>query len=108
MLDLSEYINLSDVLDNRIINDNLPILLDVKLIERKSKIMTDLSFMFEKVSTLAFESNFECFKSRNIKNMSYMFYNCFEMKQLPDLSNLDTSNVTYMSYMFYNCLSITK
>ena len=108
MLDLSEYINLSDILDNRIINDNLPILLDVKLIERKSKIMTDLSFMFENVSTLDFESNFDYFKSKNIKNMSYMFYNCFDMEQLPDLSNLDTSNVTDMSYMFYNCSSITK
>lgn len=35
----------------------------------------------------------------NVTNMSYMFDNCPNLKQL-DVSNINTSNVTNMSYMF--------
>ena len=100
MQDLKQYIPLSDFLDNYNMNENWKLKLDVKLVERKFNIMTDLSFMFKNISTLNYESNFNNFDSINIKNMSYMFYNCSKMKKLPDISNFDTTNVSDISYMF--------
>ena len=100
MQDLKQYIPLSDFLDNYNMNENWQLKLDVKLVERKFNIMTDLSFMFKNISTLNYESNFNNFDSINIKNMSYMFYNCSKMKKLPDISNFDTTNVSDISYMF--------
>ena len=107
ILDLSDCIKLSDILD--INNINLPYQLEVKLIERKENPMTDMSFMFYEVLSLNSESNFTGFNTINITNMSYMFYNCYSLKKLPDsISNFETKNVNQMNYMFYNCSSIKE
>ena len=61
--------------------------------------------MFKNISTL---KNFEGFDTKNIKNMSYMFYNCFSLEKLPYIAKFNTSNVTDMNHMFYNCSSLKE
>lgn len=39
------------------------------------------------------------------RDMSYMFYNCYPLKEVP---LYDTSNVTNMSYMFCGCQALTS
>ena len=104
ILDLNDYIQLSDILDIK--NINLPYQLEVKLIERKENPMTDMSFMFYEVLSLNSESNFTGFNTINITNISYMFYNCYSLKNLPDISNFNTKNITQMNYTFYKCSSL--
>ena len=107
IFELCRFINLSDIYDNLIIIE-YPIKLEVKLIERKNKKITNLSFMFYNILSLNSESNFNNFNSINITKMNYMFYNCYSAKNLPDISNLNTENVNDMSNMFYNCSSLTN
>ena len=109
IIDLKKSIKLSDFFDieNTIIT-NCPFRLEVKLLERKNKVMTNLSFMFYGISSLNSESNFSDFNTINITNMSYMFYNCSSLQKLPDISNFNTKNVNDMSYMFYNCSSLKE
>ena len=103
LIDLDRYINLEEIFDE--IPTERPLYLDVKLIERKRKVMTNLSFMFNEISTISDKSNFDNYNSTKIRNMSNMFYNCKSLKNLPNISKLRTENITDMSYMFYNCYS---
>ena len=103
IMELYSFINLADIFD--IIPNIRPIILDVKLIERKNQLMDDLSFMFDSISTIK-ELNFDNNTSQNIKSMSHLFYNCSLIKELPDISSLNTINVTDMNSMFYNCSSL--
>ena len=48
----------------------------------------------------------ETWDTSNIENMSGMFQNCKNLKNL-DVSNFDTSNVTDMGVMFHICNSLT-
>ena len=108
--DLKYKIKLSDFVDlkNRIIT-KWPIELEVKLIERKNKLMTNLSFMFYEISSLNPETDFSDFDTTNITNMSYMFSNCSTMKKLPNsISAFETKNVNDMSYMFDSCSSLEE
>ena len=106
MIDLNRFINFEEIFDD--IPKNFPVQLDVKLIERKNKIMDNFSFMFYEISLLK-EVNFEKYNTINIKNMSYMFYNCSLIKELSDsISLFKTINVDDMRYMFYNCSSLIK
>ena len=45
-------------------------------------------------------------KTPNVRNMSYMFYNCTNFNQ--SLEEWDVQNVTNMSYMFYNCTNFNQ
>jgi len=56
--------------------------------------------------TLTSFPNISRWKTNNVTDMSYMFYNCKSLLSLPDISKWNTSNVTDMSYMFYNCKSL--
>ena len=106
ILELSRFINLYNIFDN--IPSQWPIQLNVNLIERKYKLMTDLSYMFDGISTLSFKSKIGDFNSIHIKKMNHMFNNCRFLKKLPDISNLNTENVSDMNHMFDNCLLLTK
>ena len=104
IISLSRFINLKDFF--AIIPPILNFSLDVRLIERKYKLMTDLSFMFDGIITITSKSNFSSFENKNIRKMDHMFNNCNSLKDLPDsISKIITDNVTDMSYMFYNCTS---
>ena len=108
--DLNYNIKLSDFVDlkNRIIT-KWPIQLEVKLIERKNNLMTNLSFMFYGISSLNSETDFSDFDTTNITNMSYMFSNCSTKRKLPNsISSFETKNVNDMSYMFDSCKSLEE
>ena len=108
IMDLSHSIKLTDILDN--ISNNIPNEIDVYLIERKSKVMTDLSCMFKNISTITNKSDFfyDNYDSSNVISLSKMFYNCKSLEYLPDISKLKTKNVKDMSHMFYNCSSLKE
>ena len=106
ILELNRFINLNDIFD--IFPKDYPIQLNAQLIERKDKIMKDLSFMFYNILTLT-ESNFSEYDTKNIKKMNYMFYNCSSLKKLSDsIASFTTTEVDDMSFMFYNCSSIKE
>ena len=105
IIELNSFINLYDIFDDIILHGTFQ--LDVILFERKCKSMTDLSYMFDGISTLTSKSNFFGFNNNNIRKMNYFFNGCKLLKKLPDISEINTENVTDMSYMFNNCLSLT-
>ena len=106
IFDLVSDIILDDIFkDFKGFNDE-SIILNVKLIEKKDKLMNNISFMFQEISTLSSDTNFNEFNTENIKYMNGLFYNCSSNNELPDISNFNTKNVVNMSYMFYNCNSL--
>ena len=101
IIELEREINLENIFEK--VPIKLPIHLDIQLIERKRKIMTDLSFMFNEISTITHKSNFDNYDTSKVRNMSYMFYNC-KLLNLPNfIEKFNTKNVIDMSYMFFNC-----
>ena len=106
IIELKRFINLEKIFGE--IPREFPIPLDVQLIERKRKIMTDLSFMFNEISTITDKSTFDNYDSTKVRNMSYMFYNC-KLLCLPKIiEKFNTENVVDMSYMFFNCSLIKQ
>ena len=84
-------------------------ILKIKLIEIKA--ITDFSHMFgddmnKGCRELISLPDIDNLNTKNVINMSYMFYNCESLKSLKDISKWDTSNITDMSYMFSYCRSI--
>ena len=101
ILELSNFIDLYDIFDN--ILPQSPINLNIKLIERKYKLMTDLSYMFDGISTLSSKSKIGDFNSAHITKMNHMFNDCLSLTELPDISKWNMKNVNDISYMFQNC-----
>ena len=101
IVELNRFIDLKDIYEK--IPKEAPLSLKVQLIERKRKVMTDLSFMFYNISTITDISYSSNYDSGEVRNMSYMFYNC-QSTCLPNfIEKFNTINVIDMSYMFYNC-----
>ena len=65
--------------------------------------ITDMSYMFDKCSTLSSIPDISQWNTSNVSNMSFMFNECISLLSIPDISNWNTSNVNSMSYMFNNC-----
>ena len=69
--------------------------------------VTYMTYMFGSCGgliSITFGNNFD---TTNVKGMSSMFSNCFDLTSL-DLSSFNTSNVTSMESMFNNCQSLTS
>ena len=105
IIELETCINLKDIFEDNFYKSS-SFTLEVKLIERFNRRVTDLSFMFYNIPLLNLAWDFSHFDTINIDNMSYMFYSCESLKYLPDISKLNTNNVKKMQYMFYNCKSL--
>ena len=80
IMDLNKNISLSDIYDNNISKIEFPLKLDVKLIEKKYKMINDLSFMFNGISNLDSSSELNTLNTNNVIKMNYMFYNCTSIK----------------------------
>ena len=106
IIELDTFINLKDIYDDNFLKNKSSFTLEVKLIERFNRRVTDFSFMFYNIPLLNLSWDFSNFDTINIDNMSYMFYGCESLKYLPDISKLNTINVKKMQYMFYNCKSL--
>ncbi len=59
---------------------------------------------FTNLVRIAFQNNF---RTRNVKNMSRMFYDCWKLREL-DVSGFDSGQVTDMSRMFGACAQLEK
>ena len=62
--------------------------------------ITDMSFMFDDCENL---KEIPLIDTSKVTNMQGMFKNCYSLKEIP---LLDTSNVTNMGGMFFNCRSL--
>ena len=72
--------------------------LDVSLIE-------DLRSLFIRIARYVKTLDLSGWKTSNVKDMGWMFYNCINLESL-DLSGWDTSNVEDMSFMFGYCYKL--
>ena len=45
-------------------------------------------------------------ETKNVTDMSFLFYDCISLQIFPDISKWETKNVTEMKYMFFRCISI--
>ena len=86
---------------------NIPTLLNFSVISNIKNIKPiDISYMFYNCSLLTSINNISNLNISNVTNINHMFYGCSSLKFFHDISNWDTSNVINMSYMFYECSSL--
>ena len=102
----------TDLIPDRIIFNERPLLILNKIIYVHSldnlirlewdKSVNNFTFMFSNLTSITYiNMNFEL---QNNCNMSYMFYNCYNLKDfIYDISNGKTLTSIDMSKMFYNC-----
>ena len=64
--------------------------------------LTSLKGFFSGCSNLETISGLDYLNTKNVTDMSYMFYDCIKLPSL-NLSKFNTANVTDMSYMFSGC-----
>ena len=67
--------------------------------------VTNMSYMFNRNTSLNLIKFGNNFNTSNVTNMCFMFSNCTSIQYL-DLSNFDISNVSNINYMFYCMYSI--
>ena len=103
-IELSRYINLEEVFDDFDISKFEEI--EINIIERNNKKISDLSFMFYEISSSSISLDFSNFNMTNIIKLNYMFYKCSLMTDLPNILGWNSINVIDMSYMFANCSSL--
>ena len=94
------------VIDKNIDFTNIDYRIEIILVEKDYKKITDMSYMFYDCKSLLYLTN-STFDTINVKNMQYMFYNCISLESLNCISKWNISNVTNLSYMFYGCLSLS-
>ena len=75
--------------------------LNIKL--KHIDIVTNMSNMFYKCSSLLSLPDISNWNTDNVTNMSNLFEGCSSLSSLPDISNWNTNKVTNMSYMFSGC-----
>jgi len=101
IIDNKEY-EIEDKYDVKNYNKNI---LKIKL--KEINIITNMSYMFYKCSSLLSLPDISKWNTNNVKNMSYMFDGCSSLSSLPDISTWITNNVKDMSYMFNGCSSLS-
>ena len=104
--DIREYIYITE-------NMRVKRMVEIKLKEKRK--ITDMSYMFSddnnyniSFGSLSLLTDFSEWNTKNVTDMSFMFYNLSSILHLPGISKWDTSNVTNMSYMFSNCKSLKE
>jgi len=68
-----------------------------------SKEITDVSNMFYGCENLSSIIDFDALNICNVVYMNHMFYNCTSLESLPDISKWDISKVTHLNHMFSGC-----
>ena len=68
-----------------------------------TKNIINMSYMFYGCSLLSSLPDISKWNTKNVTDMSFMFYGCSLLSSLPDISKWNTQNVTDMSFMFYGC-----
>ena len=78
-------------------------IIEIAILESRN--VTNMSGMFYDCSKLCF-LNFNNFNTSKVTDMSNMFKGCSSLMDI-NLSSFNTINVTDMSYMFYKCSSLS-
>ena len=68
--------------------------------------VTDMSFMFWDCTNLKEIESISNWNTNNVTDMQGMFYKCISLEKIPDISKWNTNNVTSKRGMFYNCSSL--
>ena len=68
--------------------------------------VTNMSNLFANCQNLK-QVDISCFNTASVKDMSSLFANCYNLEQI-DLSNFDTASVTNMSSLFFNCQNLKQ
>ena len=68
----------------------------------------DMSYMFFECFDLMAANEISLLKTEKVKNMSSMFLACKKLNELKDIGNLNTSQVTDMTLMFGWCVSLKE
>ena len=98
--DNKEY-DLTEKFDCKDIKDQV---LNIKL--KGINNVNDLSFMFERCSSLESLVEISNLNTNYVLDMKYMFSGCSSIKMLPDISDWNTSNAPDMKGMFSGCSSL--
>ena len=107
ILELNENINIKDIFNEKNNNNLLKIeKIKIELIEKENNKITNMSNIFNGISTLLPSSDLSTFDTSNITDMSYMFSNCTTLQSLPEIPKWNTNKVTNMNFLFGNCLSL--
>ena len=99
IFDLMEYFDLKNKNND---DDTLEIYL------KQINHTNNISYMFNKCSTLISLPELSGLKTNNIIKMNSIFSQCSSLSELPDISNWNTSKVSDMNYLFYKCSSLTS
>jgi len=107
ILELNENINIKDIFNEKNNNNLLKIgKIKIELIEKENNKITNMSNIFNGISTLLPSSDLSTFDTSNITDMSYMFSNCTTLQSLPEIPKWNTNKVTNMNFLFGNCSSL--
>ena len=68
----------------------------------------NISFMFNKCSTLISLPELSGLKTNNVIKMNSIFSQCSSLSEMPDISYWNTSKVSDMNYLFYKCSSLSS
>ena len=71
-----------------------------------NNIVSDMSFMFYKCSSLKYLPNISHWNTDNLTNISFLFYGCSSLLTIPDICKWNTYNITNISCLFYGCISL--
>ena len=61
--------------------------------------------MFIGCSSITSIPDISKWNTKNVKDISAMFYYCESLSSLPDIFKWNISNVTNISTLFYNCIN---
>jgi surface protein len=107
-LDLSN-VSLSDKITSfRSLFQNLSSLQTINLTGWKTSKITDMSYMFYNDQNLKEIKGLDTWDTSNVTDMSRMFYNDQNLKEIKGIDGWKTGSVTDMSYMFANNYSLKE
>ena len=95
-----------DIIMNHLFKGNLSLTNYFNKSELPTNIITDMSYMFHKCSSLISLPDINKLNINNVTYMTNMFSECSSLISLPDLSKWNTQNLTKMDAMFYKCSSL--
>ena len=70
--------------------------------------ITNMSYMFDKCSSLSSLPDISKWNTNNVTDMSCIFASCSSLSSLPDISKWNTDKATNMSFMFCDYLLLSS
>ena len=90
------------------LEDEIPLLSITNISKWNTKNVIDMSDMFYGCSSLLSLPDISKLNTQNVINMNNLLYGCSSIKSLPDISKWNTQKVTNMAGMFSDCSSLSS